>query len=167
MSLRAFLALLFFAIVAPIVGIAVAQNNWVAPGNQTAGGSVQMCLNSAGQAVPFNGPTCGVTVFQSGAVGTTGAVSATIPGVANKTAYICGWAVSATGSGAVGPISIQNLINTNQTYQATASATGGVVAQAQYTPCIPANAQNTGIAVTTTADASATAVDVNVWGYYF
>ena len=34
-----------------------------------------------------------------------------------------------------------------------------------FNPCIPASAANTAITVTTTANGTATAVDVNSWGY--
>jgi hypothetical protein len=49
-------------------------------------------------------------------------------------------------------------------YQKAAVAAGNTAGQT-FTPCIPARAANTAITVTTTADASATAGDVNSWGY--
>ena len=128
MRLLALLVVGLLAIAAP--GVAVAQNNWVTPGNSTAGGSVQMCLNSAQQAVPCNpGSSGGPAVVQANAAGTTGAVNVTLPAVAGKTTYLCGFAVSAIGSGAVGPITISGLFgSSNPTFQGTATAAGGVVA---------------------------------------
>jgi hypothetical protein len=165
MRLLALLVGGLLAIAAP--GAAVAQNNWVTPGNSTAGGSVQMCLNSAQQAVPCNpGSSGGPAVVQANAAGTTGAVNVTLPAVAGKTTYLCGFAVSAIGSGAVGPITISGLFgSSNPTFQGTATAAGGVVAQAQYNPCLPASATNQVVVVGTTADATASAVNVSVWGY--
>jgi hypothetical protein len=106
----------------------------------------------------------GATPIQGNATGTTGAVVGSLAGVAGKTTYICGFAVSAVGSGAVGPITIANTITASQVYQFTATATGGALTQG-FTPCIPASAANTAITTTTTADGTATAVDVNSWGY--
>lgn len=39
------------------------------------------------------------------------------------------------------------------------------MARQNFSPCIPASAQNEAITVTTTADGTATAVNVNSWGY--
>jgi hypothetical protein len=136
------------------------------------------------QTVPCTGPIGGVCVpiipftaggtsggypssstpVQGNATGSTGAVVGTLAGVAGKTTYICGFAVSAVGSGAVGPITIAGLVTSSQVYQFTAAATGGALTQA-FTPCIPASAANTAITTTTTADGTATAVDVNSWGF--
>jgi hypothetical protein len=106
----------------------------------------------------------GAAPIQGNTTGTTGAVVGTLAAVAGKTTYICGFAVSAVGSGAVGPITIAGLITASQVYQFTASAGGGALNQS-FTPCIPASAANTAITTTTTADGTATAVDVNSWGY--
>lgn len=100
------------------------------------------------------------------AAGTTGAVVGTLAAAASKTTYICGFNVQAIGgTAAVGPITIAGLIGSSQVYQGSASAAGGTVASATFTPCIPASAQNTAITITTTADGTASAVNVNSWGY--
>jgi hypothetical protein len=49
-------------------------------------------------------------------------------------------------------------------FQLFSSATGASRA-VNFAPCVPASAVNTNITVTTTADGTATAVDVNSWGY--
>src|SRR5262249_37710822 len=100
------------------------------------------------------------------ATGTTGAVVGTLAaGGANKVTYICGFNVSAIGgTAAVGPITVANLVTSSMVYQLASSA-GGSFLTAQFWPCIPANASNTAITITTTADGTATAVDVNSWGY--
>ena len=45
------------------------------------------------------------------------------------------------------------------------AAVVGTLAAANFNPCIPASATNTAITITTTANGTATAVDVNSWGY--
>ena len=123
-------------------------------------GGVQMCVAPSGNAAP-----CPTTAITGNGSGTTGAVVGTLSGVAGQTTYICGFNVSAVGgTAAVGPITIANLVTSNMVYQLTSSATGTSVG-ATFNPCIPANAVNTAITVTTTADGTATAVNVNSWGY--
>ena len=100
------------------------------------------------------------------ASGTTGAVVGTLAASAARLTYICGFNVSAIGgTAAVGPIVIAGLIGGSQTYQGSSSAAGGIVASATFTPCIQSSAINTAITITTTADGTATAVNVNSYGY--
>ena len=103
----------------------------------------------------------GVTVIAGNAAGTTGAVVGTLAAAALKTTYICDFDVSAAGTGSVGPVVVAGLLGGSKTYQLTAPAT----LSKSFTPCMPANAVNTAITVTTTADASATAVNVNSSGF--
>lgn len=113
-----------------------------------------------------NGPGPACSAIANAGVGTTGAVVATLPARTNYITYICGFDVSALGGTAtVGPIVVAGLVGaTTFTYQFSSTAAGATLNRA-YTPCIPANAQNTTITVTTTADGSASAVDVNAWGF--
>lgn len=109
----------------------------------------------------------GVTPFQSivgNSTGTTGAVVGTLAAAAGRTTFICGFAVSALGGTAtVGPITIAGPA-TSLVFQFSSTAAGATLTQG-FTPCIPAAAVNTAITTTTTADGSASAVDVNSWGY--
>lgn len=109
---------------------------------------------------------CDGAVVVATATGTTGAVTATLPAVAKVTTWICGFDVSAIGgTAAVGPVTVTGLVGSKTlTYQLSSSA-AGVVLSRTFTPCIPASAVDTGIGVTTTADGTATAVDVSAWGY--
>ncbi len=108
-------------------------------------------------------PTGAAPILGNG-TGTTGAVVGTLAAAATKTTYICGFSVSAIGGAAtVGPIVIAGPA-TSLTYQFASTATGATLAQT-FQPCIPASAVNTAITTTTTADGSASAVDVNSWGY--
>jgi hypothetical protein len=132
-------------------------------------------IKSAGQAPTVNDPamvvtsppySAGSTPIAGNASGTTGAVVGTLTAAATQTAYICGFNVQAIGGTApVGPIVISGLIGSSQTYQGSATAAGGTVASQIFQPCIPASAVNTNIVTTTTADGTATAVNVNSWGY--
>lgn len=100
------------------------------------------------------------------ATGTTSAVTATLTGLPGRTTWICGIDVSAIGGTAtIGPVTISNLIgNITFTYQIASTAAGNTLSRT-FQPCIPAKATNTSIAVATTADGTATAVDVNAWGF--
>ncbi len=133
---------------------------------------VPQCLTGAANdafgnpiTAPCPNPTAAATVLAVG-TGTTGAVTATMAGVANKTNYLCGVTISALGGTAtIGPATITGLAGgTTFTLQLTSTATGNFFRQG-FWPCIPANAANTAIAVVTTADGTATAVDVNMWGF--
>jgi hypothetical protein len=111
--------------------------------------------------VPGQYPT-GASPITGNGTGSTGAVVGTLAAVLAKKTWICGFNVLATGSGAVGPITIAGLVGSSMVFQGSAP---GTVASITFTPCIPASATNTAITVTTTADASASAVDVNSWGF--
>lgn len=114
--------------------------------------------------VPATGTVPGIPITGN-ATGTTGAVTGTLAAATGKVTYICGFNVSAIGgTAAVGPITVANLVTSSMVYQLASSA-GGSFLTAQFWPCIPANASNTAITITTTADGTATAVDVNSWGY--
>lgn len=124
--------------------------------------------------VDVNGVTCdtgnaqypnAATPITGNATGTTGAVVGTLAAASAKTTYICGFNVSAIGgTAAVGPITIAGLITSSMIYHMASTASGNTVGQT-FTPCIPASAVNTAITITTTADGTATAVDVNSWGF--
>jgi hypothetical protein len=112
---------------------------------------------------PFNSAPC--TPITGNAAGTTGAVVGTLAAATGKTSYLCGFDVSAIGgTAAVGPIVIAGLIGSSMTFQMSSSASGSTLSR-EFIPCIPASAPNTAITVTTTADGTATAVNVNSHGY--
>lgn len=108
----------------------------------------------------------GASPIANAGAGTTGAVVATLPAFANRTTFICGFDVSALGGTAtVGPITVTGLVTAQTfTYQFSSTAAGATLNRL-FSPCIPGNAVNTAIVVTTTADGTASAVDVNAWGY--
>lgn len=119
-----------------------------------------LCVTQAGQYPSASTPITG------NAAGTTGAVVGTLAAAASKTTYICGFNVQAIGgTAAVGPVTIAGLVGSSQVYQGSSTAAGGTFASGTFLPCIPASAVNTAITITTTADGTATAVNVNSWGY--
>lgn len=149
--------------------------------NINAPGAVEMCLNTVGTAVPCSEltpravnvvrgnalppyPTGAIPITGIGA-GTTGAVVGTLAASPGRLTYICGFDVSAIGgTAAVGPVVIAGLNGGSFTYQISATAAGLTLSRT-FSPCIPTGTMNTAITVTTTADGTATAVDVNAWGF--
>lgn len=98
------------------------------------------------------------------ASGTTGAVVGTLAAAANVTTSICGFSVDAVGgTAAVGPITVAGIVNGPMTFQLFSLATGAY-RERDFSPCLPATGTNVPITVTTTANGTATAVNVNSWG---
>lgn len=110
------------------------------------------CLTPAG-----GGPQIGAR-----GTGTTGVVSATLPAVVGKTNYVCGISVSAAGTGPVGPVVLTGVITGGLSFDAVTAPTNFVQI---FTPCLISTGPNTSNILTTTADPTATAVDVAIWGY--
>ena len=99
------------------------------------------------------------------ASGTTGAVVGTLAAAVGKYTYICDFDISAIGgTAAVGPIVVSGIVGTSKTYQMSASAAGSTLSKA-FTPCLQSSAASTAITITTTADGTATAVNVNSSGF--
>ncbi len=118
--------------------------------------------------VGADGYPTGATPITGNATGTTGAVVGTLAAATGVTTYICGFNVQGIGGTAtIGPITVAGLVGSSQVYQTDVnSATVGKTLAAQtFRPCVPASAVNTAITITTTANGTATAVDVNSWGY--
>jgi hypothetical protein len=138
------------------------------PCTQTGPGAAECDPVNSTNPLPTNRTSLypvGATAITGNATGTTGAVVGTLAGVASKTTYICGVVVSAIGGTAtIGPITIAGLVTNSMVIQMASAAAGNTVV-VPFDPCVPASAANTSITVTTTADASASAVDVNSWGY--
>lgn len=122
-------------------------------------GQVSINSNGADPSMP-----AGAVLVLGNATGSTSAVVGTLAAAASKTTYICGVAVSAIGGTAtIGPVTIAGPA-TSLVYQLASTAAGNVFTQT-FRPCIPGSAVNTAITTTTTADGTATAVDVVSWGY--
>ena len=117
----------------------------------------------ASRALPQTSGVPTGNIITGNATGSTSAVVGTLAGFVGKTTYICGLSVSSTGSAAISPITVAGVIGSNMIFQNVTAGTG-ILQQAFY-PCVPASAPNTAITVTTTADGTATAVNVNSWGF--
>jgi hypothetical protein len=105
-----------------------------------------------------------VAALNAIATGSTGIVTATLPGGAGDTTYLCGFDISAAGGTAtISPITVTGLLGGTFTYQGISA--GAVPFSKAFWPCIPASNSNTSISVSTTADGTATAVNVQAWGF--
>lgn len=111
----------------------------------------------------------GATPVTASAVGTTGATAATLPGVAAKTTYLCGFSVRANATAAVtGNITVAGVITgtLNYTHWTAPLASGiGITEPPIGTSCIPASAVNTGIVVTGPAPGAGGTISTSAWGY--
>lgn len=108
---------------------------------------------------------CDAGLITATATVSTAAATAVLAGATLATTWICGFDVSGIGTGQVGPVTVGPLVGGQTfTYQFSIVAASAILSRT-FNPCIPANAVNTGISIVTTADGSATAVDVNAWGY--
>lgn len=109
----------------------------------------------------------GAVQVQGNATGTTGAVVGTLAAVSAKFTWLCDFDVSALGTAStIGPIVVAGLLGGSKTYQMGTLAAGTQqFLNKNFSPCLQSSAVNTAITITTTADATATAVDVNSSGY--
>ncbi len=153
----------------PTIAFAQSQRNpcFYTPnvsGSTTGSGCIPVAVTNPLPVAPDAYPS-GSTAITGNAAGTTGAVVGTLAAAAAKTTFICGFSIDAIGgTAAVGPITVAGLITSSMVFQLTSSATG-VFRSMPFSPCIPSSAVNTAITITTTADGSASAVNVNAWGY--
>jgi hypothetical protein len=100
------------------------------------------------------------TPVAGNASGSTGAVVGTLAAAAAKTTFICDFDVSEAGTGAY-TVTIAGLLGGSKVYQAVAPN----AFSKSFSPCLPASAVNTAITVTTSANGTATAANVNSTGY--
>ena len=96
--------------------------------------------------------------------GSTQSVVGTLAGTTSKTTFICGFSVGAQGGNALISPTLAGLTS-SMIFPLASSPSPTTLPNIQFNPCIPASAANTAITLTTTADGTATAVDVNMWGY--
>lgn len=154
-------------------------------GSASVQGVVEMCLDQNGVVARPCDPLVGRTVkilggvpippYPTGSVpitgiasGVAGAVVGTLAAYPGKSTYLCNVDVSVIGgTAAVGPIVIAGLTGGSFTYQASATVAGGLVLSRTFTPCLVSSSVNTAITITTTADGTASAVNVNASGFQF
>lgn len=129
-----------------------------APGSATGGATVRQSSQYP----------VGATAITASATGTTAATTATLAGTSGKTTYICGYSIRANATAAV---TVTNTITgvitaTLSSIMWVAPAASGIGVDEQiFSPCIPASATNTGIAVVSGAPGTGGLVSSRGWGY--
>lgn len=122
------------------------------------------------QPVSAAGPFGAIPVSVS-ATGTTGATTATIPAVANRIAYLCGFSIRANATAAAtGTATVTGTVSGTLSFvQFTAPLASGIglVEPVIGPACIPASASNTAIAVISAAPGAGGTVSVTAWGFYY
>ena len=109
------------------------------------------------------------TPITASTTGTTAAIVATLPGVANKTTFICGFAMTSAGTttAAAGTGTVAGTIGGTMSFAfedpAPSAGQGRLIVL--FNACIPASAMNTAIVVTQPAGGTATVAAVTAWGY--
>ena len=116
----------------------------------------------------------GATPVTASATGSTGAITATLPAIAGKTTYICGFqfvGTNATAANTATNVTITGTISGTMNFGYPTLAAGAAVANTPpvgeaFTPCIQASAVNTAIVVNGPAlGAGATLATAAAWGY--
>lgn len=110
----------------------------------------------------------GAVPYTATATGTTGATTATLAGAASVTTYICGFSIRANATAAAtGNATVTGVITAtlNFTQWTAPNASGLGVTEMIFSPCVPASAANTSIAVVSAAPGTGGVVSVTSWGY--
>ena|SRR5215831_13463361 len=118
---------------------------------------------TGGQIVPS-----GATMITASATGTTGATTATLPGVAGKTTYLAGFYIAANATAAAtGNATVTGTITGTLNFtQWTAPLASGIgVISPDINIPIPASGANQAIAVVSAAPGTGGTVSVTAWGY--
>ncbi len=122
---------------------------------------------------PYVNGSC--TPITGTATGTTGAIAATLPAVAGKTTYLCGFyyvGTNATTANTATSVTITGTIGGTMSYGFPTLALGATIPNTipldeEFIPCIAASAPNTSVVVNGPAlGAGATLATVTAWGYY-
>lgn len=103
------------------------------------------------------------------ATGTTGVVTATLPAVASRTNFICGFSIRSNATAAVtGNATVTGTVvgTLNFTQWVAPTASGIGVVEPPFLTCIPASSSNTAIAVNSIAAGTAGVTSVTAWGYH-
>jgi hypothetical protein len=110
----------------------------------------------------------GATAITASATGTTAATTATLAGTAGKTTYICGYSIraNATAAATVTDTITGVITATLSSILWVAPLASGIGVDEQiFSPCIPASAANTGIAIVSGAPGAGGTVSSKGWGY--
>lgn len=124
---------------------------------------------------PFSARGANCTPITATATGTTGAIVATLPAVAGKTTFICGFyytGTNATAANNATSVTVTGTIGGTMTFgfptlAAAATVQNTIPTDEAFMPCVAASAVNTAISVNGPAlGAGATQATVTAWGYY-
>jgi hypothetical protein len=132
--------------------------------NTTLGSPMQQTGGSV-SVTPY--PATAVPITAS-ATGTTGATTATLTNVTGHTTYICGFSIRANATAAAtGNATVTGTISgtLNFTQWTAPNASGVGVTEIPFSPCVPASAISTSIAVVSAAPGTGGVVSVTAWGY--
>ena len=135
------------------------QVNAALPAGTNAIGSV----TSIGSQYPT-----GAVAITASATGTTAATTATLAGTSGKTTYICSYSIRANATAATTVTdTVTGVITATMSSELwVAPAASGIGVDEQiFSPCVPASATNTGIAVVSGAPGTGGIVSVHATGY--
>ena len=134
-----------------------------------SGGNLTAPSTSTPLPVNNTGPyPIGAVPYTATNTGTTGATTATLAGAASVTTYICGFSIRANATAAAtGNATVTGVITAtmNFTQWTAPNASGLGITEMIFSPCIPASAANTSIAVVSAAPGTGGVVSVSAWGY--
>lgn len=108
------------------------------------------------------------TAITASATGTTGATTATLAGVAGKTTFMCGFSISADATAfTVGTATVTSTITGTMSFRQGVGALATQTAELgkTFSPCVPASAAATGIAINSIAAGTGGNTAVSAWGY--
>lgn len=117
----------------------------------------------------------GAIPITGSATGTTGAIAASIPALANKTAFLCGFyytGTNATAANTATSVTVTGLVGGTMTFGFPTLALGAAIPNTipvdeEFVPCIPSTSVNTAIVVNGPAlGAGATLSTATAWGFY-
>jgi hypothetical protein len=153
-----------------VIGANVFVTNTNGNGSAVSASSSPVVIASDQSAVPVSPtpyPATAVPITAS-ATGTTAATTATLTNVAGHKTYICGFSIRANATAAAtGNATVTGTVTATMNWtQWTAPAASGLgVTEEIFSPCIPASAVSTSIAVVSAAPGTGGVVSVSAWGY--
>jgi hypothetical protein len=129
-----------------------------------------LCIGGAQAQAPivFPGPPgTQIIPINVSATGTTGSISVTLTGAANRWTYLCGFVITSAGTTAalLGTATVTGSQNTLNFVYNFVSSGQGVLGVALGPGCIVSSAQNTNIVVSVPGGGAGTVVAVTAWGF--
>lgn len=159
--------------------VAIAKNSGT--GSTVAGAAVGTAGSASAEVVTVQGVAAGTPLitganpypvgavaYTASATGTTTATTATLAGAASVTTYICGFSIRANATAAAtGNATVTGVITAtlNFTQWTAPNASGLGITEMIFSPCVPASAANTSVAVVSAAPGTGGVVSVTAWGY--